>query len=69
MAGGSGDGFNLTYRGRTDASDLHVDIDVFIQQFPPGAAGYGDALQGFLQRALQPGGLALPLDALMAVSA
>ncbi|CAI0931698.1 condensation domain-containing protein [Serratia ficaria] len=69
LAGGSGDGFNLTYRGRTDASDLHVDIDVFIQQFPPGAAGYGDALQGFLQRALQPGGLALPLGALMAVSA
>jgi len=70
LAGGSGDGFNLTYRGRTDASDLHLDIDIFVQQFPAaGAAEYGVALQGFLLRALQPGGLDVPLDALAAVSA
>lgn len=27
MASGPGDGFNLTWRGRTDASELHIDID------------------------------------------
>lgn len=27
MASGPGDGFNITWRGRTDASELHIDID------------------------------------------
>ncbi|POT58308.1 hypothetical protein C3432_10420 [Citrobacter amalonaticus] len=27
MASGPGDGFNITWRGRTDCSDLHIDID------------------------------------------
>ena len=54
MAGGSGDGFNLTYRGRTDARDLQVDIDIYLEQFPAeDALDYGEALQEFLMRALQ----------------
>ena len=52
MAGGSGDGFNLTYRGRTDARDLQVDIDIYLEQFPAeDALDYGEALQEFLMRA------------------
>ena len=54
LAGGSGDGFNLTYRGRTDARDLQVDIDIYLEQFPAeDALDYGEALQEFLMRALQ----------------
>lgn len=52
LAGGSGDGFNLTYRGRTDARDLQVDIDIYLEQFPAeDALDYGEALQEFLMRA------------------
>ncbi|MEX5714571.1 hypothetical protein IC615_06085 [Serratia ureilytica] len=52
MAGGSGDGFNLTYRGRTDARDLQVDIDIYLEQFPTeDALDYGEVLQEFLLRA------------------
>ena len=46
LAGGSGDGFNLTYRGCTDARDLQVDIDIYLEQFPTeDALDYGEALQ------------------------
>lgn len=48
MASGPGDGFNITWRGRTDCSDLHLDIDAeqgMITGFDPEAmlrdlAGY-----------------------------
>ena len=34
MASGPGDGFNITWRGRTDCSELHVDIDAEAGMFP-----------------------------------
>lgn len=70
LAGGSGDGFNLTYRGRTDARDLQVDIDIYLEQFPTeDALDYGEALQEFLLRALQREAWAQPLAALTALPA
>ncbi len=70
LAGGSGDGFNLTYRGRTDARDLQVDIDIYLEQFPTeDALDYGEALQEFLLRALQREAWEQPLAALTALPA
>ncbi len=70
LAGGSGDGFNLTYRGRTDARDLQVDIDIYLEQFPTeDALDYGEALQEFLLRALQQEAWEQPLAALTALPA
>ncbi|OKB64671.1 condensation protein [Serratia marcescens] len=70
LAGGSGDGFNLTYRGRTDARDLQVDIDIYLEQFPAeDALDYGEALQEFLLRALQREAWDQPLAALTALPA
>ncbi|BEN76204.1 vibriobactin synthetase [Serratia marcescens] len=70
LAGGSGDGFNLTYRGRTDARDLQVDIDIYLEQFPmEDALDYGEALQEFLLRALQREAWEQPLAALTALPA
>ncbi|KKZ17301.1 condensation protein [Serratia marcescens] len=70
LAGGSGDGFNLTYRGRTDACDLQVDIDIYLEQFPTeDALDYGEALQEFLLRALQREAWEQPLAALTALPA
>lgn len=70
LAGGSGDGFNLTYRGRTDAHDLQVDIDIYLEQFPTeDALDYGEALQEFLLRALQREAWEQPLAALTALPA
>lgn len=70
LAGGSGDGFNLTYRGRTDARDLQVDIDIYLEQFPTeDALDYGEALQEFLLRALQREAWEQPLTALTALPA
>ncbi|EPH7219393.1 condensation domain-containing protein [Serratia marcescens] len=70
LAGGSGDGFNLTYRGRTDARDLEVDIDIYLEQFPTeDALDYGEALQEFLLRALQREAWEQPLAALTALPA
>ena len=34
MASGPGDGFNITWRGRTDCSELHLDIDAEPSMFP-----------------------------------
>ena len=34
MASGPGDGFNITWRGRTDCSELHLDIDAEPGMFP-----------------------------------
>ncbi|MFN2993512.1 condensation domain-containing protein [Serratia plymuthica] len=70
LAGGAGDGINLIFRGGTDAGDLHLDIDVFVQQFPTaGAANYRSALQDFLQRALREGALEMAIGELVAVPA
>ncbi|MDT3251893.1 condensation domain-containing protein [Serratia sp. root2] len=70
LAGGAGDGINLIFRGGTDAGDLHLDIDVFVQQFPTaGAANYGSALQGFLQCALREEALEMAIGDLVAVPA
>lgn len=70
LAGGSGDGFNLTYRGRTDARDLQVDIDIYLEQFPTeDALDYGEVLQEFLLRALQREAWEQPLAALTALPA
>ncbi|MEL5556273.1 condensation domain-containing protein [Serratia ureilytica] len=70
LAGGSGDGFNLTYRGRTDARDLQVDIDIYLEQFPTeDALDYGEVLQEFLLRALQREAWEQPLAALTAFPA
>ncbi|QJU38067.1 condensation domain-containing protein [Serratia marcescens] len=70
LAGGSGDGFNLTYRGRTDARDLQVDIDIYLEQFPTeDALDYGEALQEFLLRALQREAWEQPLAALTVLPA
>lgn len=70
LAGGSGDGFNLTYRGRTDARDLQVDIDIYLEQFPTeDVLDYGEALQEFLLRALQREAWEQPLAALTALPA
>ncbi|UUW18597.1 condensation domain-containing protein [Serratia ureilytica] len=70
LAGGSGDGFNLTYRGRTDARDLQVDIDIYLEQFPTeDALDYGEALQEFLLRALQREAWEQPLATLTALPA
>ncbi|UMK53022.1 condensation domain-containing protein [Serratia ureilytica] len=70
LAGGSGDGFNLTYRGRTDARYLQVDIDIYLEQFPTeDALDYGEALQEFLLRALQREAWEQPLAALTALPA
>ncbi|BEM40913.1 vibriobactin synthetase [Serratia marcescens] len=70
LAGGSGDGFNLTYRGRTDARDLQVDIDIYLEQFPTeDALDYGEVLQEFLMRALQREAWEQPLAALTALPA
>lgn len=70
MAGGSGDGFNLTYRGRTDARDLQVDIDIYLEQFPTeDVLDYGEVLQEFLLRALQREAWEQPLAALTALPA
>lgn len=68
LAGGSGDGANLTFRGRTDAGDLYLDIDVYVQQFPTaGVADYGSALQAFLLRALREEALGTAVGELVAV--
>ncbi len=70
LAGGSGDGANLTFRGRTDAGDLYLDIDVYVQQFPTaGVADYGNALQAFLLRALREEALEMAVGELVAVPA
>ncbi|CAI0834716.1 condensation domain-containing protein [Serratia grimesii] len=70
LAGGSGDGANLTFRGRTDADDLHLDIDIYVQQFPDiGVADFGNALQGFLLRALREEALETRVGELVAVPA
>ncbi|MFS7162283.1 condensation domain-containing protein [Serratia proteamaculans] len=70
LAGGSGDGANLTFRGRTDAGDLYLDIDVYVQQFPTaGVADYGNALQEFLLRALREDSLETAVGELVAVPA
>ena len=70
LAGGSGDGANLTFRGRTDAGDLYLDIDIYVQQFPTaGVADYGNALQEFLLRALQEEALETSVGELVAVPA
>jgi enterobactin synthetase component F len=70
LAGGSGDGANLTFRGRTDAGDLYLDIDIYVQQFPTaGVADYGNALQEFLLRALQEEALETAVGELVAVPA
>lgn len=70
LAGGSGDGANLTFRGRTDAGDLHLDIDIYVQQFPTaGVADYGNALQEFLLRALREEALETAVGELVAVPA
>jgi len=70
LAGGSGDGANLTFRGRTDAGDLYLDIDIYVQQFPTaGVADYGNALQEFLLRALREEALETAVGELVAVPA
>lgn len=70
LAGGSGDGANLTFRGRTDAGDLHLDIDVYVQQFAcDGIEDYGRDLQAFLLRALREEALETALGELVAVPA
>ncbi|EAN5735659.1 hypothetical protein EJD04_23210 [Salmonella enterica] len=33
LASGPGDGFNITWRGRTDCSELHIDIDAEVNMF------------------------------------
>ncbi|HCV66875.1 MAG TPA: condensation protein [Serratia sp.] len=70
LAGGSGDGANLTFRGRIDAGDLYLDIDIYVQQFPTvGVADYGNALQEFLLRALREEALETAVGELVAVPA
>ncbi len=53
MASGPGDGFNITWRGRTDASGLHIDIDADPAMY--GSLNVGDMptqLIDFLRRAM-----------------
>ena len=55
MASGPGDGFNITWRGRTDASELHIDIDADPAMYASlNVEEMFTHLHSFLSRAMMP---------------
>lgn len=65
LSSGYGDGFNITYRGRSNAAELVVDIDAdSLMTGPEEFARHQHDLPAFLARALEPGALDRTMDAL-----
>lgn len=66
MASGPGDGFNITWRGRTDASELHIDIDADPVMYASlNVEEMVTHLAGFLLRAVRPEGQQQPVCQLL----
>lgn len=66
MASGPGDGFNITWRSRTDASDMHIDIDADPARYSTENVDRDlQQLVAFLRQAMQPDAWKQPLIGLL----